>query len=249
MCVSSSTEIRTEDVWRLRGLDMTRLETFTDAAFAFALSLMVISLEPPRSAAELYAAMREIPAFVASGALLMLFWWGHHTWSRRFGLDDGPTVILSCLLVFTVLVYVVPLRFLFGVLILWVGQGTGIAMGSTDLQIGGFGDLHAMFAIYGFGFMAMAGSLVLLYAHAWRRRGALELTPAECFETVSEIIVWGMLSVVGGLSGVLALVISPSAWGFPGWVYMLLPIVVPLFVVPRNRQRDRLFPPDTSTGL
>lgn len=35
--------------FRLRGLDMTRIETFTDAAFAFALTLLVISIDPPTS--------------------------------------------------------------------------------------------------------------------------------------------------------------------------------------------------------
>jgi len=33
--------------FRLRGLQMTRIETFTDAAFAFALILLVVSLDPP----------------------------------------------------------------------------------------------------------------------------------------------------------------------------------------------------------
>ena len=36
---------RDRDGFRLRGLGMTRIETFTDAAFAFAVSLLVISTQ------------------------------------------------------------------------------------------------------------------------------------------------------------------------------------------------------------
>jgi uncharacterized membrane protein len=36
---------------RPRGLAMTRIETFTDAAFAFSLTLLVISMDPPTTMA------------------------------------------------------------------------------------------------------------------------------------------------------------------------------------------------------
>jgi len=220
---------------------MTRLETFTDAAFAFALTLLVISLDPPTSIAALEAALREIPAFVASGSLLMVFWWGHHEWSRRFGLDDGPTVILSCLLVFTVLIYVVPLRLMFGLIFLWVGALTGLPVGSEALQFGGLADVDRMFTIYGLGFAFMAGSLVLLYLHAWRTRADLGLSPRESFETLAEAGVWAILAAVGALSATLAALLPPTPMGIPGWIYMLLPIITPAYAIAMNRRRDRLF--------
>ena len=74
--------------FRLRGLQMTRVETFTDAAFAFALTLLVISLQPPTSFNDLLTALRGVPPFLLSASMLMMFWWGHHQWSRRYGLDD-----------------------------------------------------------------------------------------------------------------------------------------------------------------
>ena len=37
------------------------------------LTLLVISLEPPTSTADLINALREVPAFIASGLLLMMF--------------------------------------------------------------------------------------------------------------------------------------------------------------------------------
>ncbi len=71
-----------ESQFRLRGLEVTRLDTFIDAAFAFVLTLLVISFdEIPSNYAEMMAAVKRIPAFVASFALLMMFWLPHRRWS------------------------------------------------------------------------------------------------------------------------------------------------------------------------
>lgn len=77
--------------FRLRGLDMTRVETFTDAAFAFAVTLLVISIDQvPRSYPEMVRALEGLPAFGFSFALIMLFWHAHWAWSRRSGWTTGP---------------------------------------------------------------------------------------------------------------------------------------------------------------
>lgn len=59
--------------FRLRGDQTTRIETFTDAAFAFSLTLLVISAAPPGSFDELRTALAGIPAFLLSATQLMLF--------------------------------------------------------------------------------------------------------------------------------------------------------------------------------
>lgn len=222
----------------LRGLEMTRLETFTDAAFAFALTLLVISLEPPTSMDGLQAALREIPAFVVSGALLMMFWWGHREWSRRYGLDDGATIVLSCVLVFTVMIYVIPLRFMFDRFFGWIGFLSGIPIGSATVEFEGMREVRTMFIVYGIGFSCMAGSLVLLYLYAWHRRVKLALSDWEVFETVSEAGVWGIVAATGVLSVLVALFTEPSSLGSPGWVYMLLPFTTIGFGYLRDRRRD-----------
>ena len=100
-----------DGVFRDRGAENTRLETFVDAAFAFTLTLLVISFdEVPKSFEELIYALRFIPAFLASFALLMMFWFAHRSWSRRYGLDTTGASLISMFLVFVLLVYVFPLR-------------------------------------------------------------------------------------------------------------------------------------------
>lgn len=226
-----------ENGFRLRGLNMTRIETFTDAAFAFALTLLVVSMDVPRSYADLQRALAGIPAFALSFAILMVFWHGHHTWSRRYGLDDFATIALSCLLVFTVLIYVYPLKFMFRVFVgwmLWITTGQTSEIGIERNQ------LDAMFMIYGCGFTAMSVALLLLYAHAWRRRATLGLNAIERFDTCAYMQAWGVCALVGVLSVSLALLFDAGRFGLPGWVYMLLPIVMPVLSVWQERRRKKL---------
>ena len=57
-------ELTVRNGFRERGQDMTRIETFTDAAFAIAASLMVISVsDVPTSWPQLVVALQGIPAF------------------------------------------------------------------------------------------------------------------------------------------------------------------------------------------
>jgi hypothetical protein len=77
-------ELPTLRGFRLRGLEMTRLETFVDAAFAFAISMLVIAAQQiPDNIQALLAAFKNVPTFVCSIAVLGIFWRGHWLWSRR----------------------------------------------------------------------------------------------------------------------------------------------------------------------
>jgi uncharacterized membrane protein len=226
--------------FRLRGEQMTRIETFTDAAFAFALTLLVVSLDPPTSLVELQAALRDVPAFLLSATLLMVFWWGHHEWSRRFGLDDGPTVLLSCVLVFTVLVYVYPLRFMTGLMTSWIGRITDLPLGSGAQSIAGVGDVNRLFVVYGTGYVAMCLVLVLLNQHAWRKRELLGLDALERHLLRAEMGSWLIVAGAGMLSILLGLLLPPTWPGIPGWAYMVLPVVMPLYGRANARRRAAL---------
>lgn len=226
--------------FRLRGEEMTRIETFTDAAFAFALTLLVVSLSPPTSMDGMLAALRDVPAFLLSATLLMIFWWGHHEWSRRFGLDDGPTVVLSIALVCTVLVYVYPLRFMFGLMMSFIGSITGLPLGSGAQRLRGVADVNGMFVIYGAGFVAMCLAIVLLNLHAWRRRDELELDAVERHHLRAEVGAWLIVASAGALSVAIGLLV-PATWtGAPGWAYMVLPVAMPLFGRITARRRAAL---------
>src|SRR6266850_3552699 len=101
--------------FRLRGMEMTRLETFIDATFAFAISMLVIAAQQiPDNIQALLAAFKNVPTFVCSIAVLGIFWRGHWLWSRRYGLEDGVSSFISWALLVTILIYIYPLKALFG---------------------------------------------------------------------------------------------------------------------------------------
>ena len=60
--------------FRLRGIAMTRLETFIDAAFALVISMLVIAAQQiPDNIQALLAAFRNVPTFICSIAVLGVF--------------------------------------------------------------------------------------------------------------------------------------------------------------------------------
>ena len=97
--------------FRLRGIAMTRLETFIDAAFAFAITMLVIATQQiPDDIETLLAAFKNVSAFVASIVVLGIFCRGHWLWSRRYGLEDGVSILISWAMIVTILIYIYPLK-------------------------------------------------------------------------------------------------------------------------------------------
>ena len=215
---------RMPDGFLERGEQVTRLEAFVDAAFAFAVTLLVISLDAiPDSIPALIEALKGIPAFAASFAQIAFFWYSHASWSRRYGMNDGAGVWLSLLLVFLVLVYVYPLRLLFGTFFAWV-TGGWLPMPLSDFS--DVNDVVLMFIAYGVAFASMSACIAGLYVHAWNRRQYLKLTPAEAADVAGEIASY-LFFVLSGVVSVLvawSLPDQPRGWqvAMPGFVYFLL---------------------------
>lgn len=225
---------------RHRGGDAHRLETFVDAAFAFALTLLVISFDAvPSSYGELMTALRGIPAFIASFAIIVMLWSAHHVWSRRYGLSDVPTLLISLALVMIVMIYVYPLRSLMSVTLHQLTNGW--APGEFDLTSAA--EARGLFTIYGAGFSTATACIVALYLHALRRAGRLGLTAYECALTRLEVVVWSLVSGVGALSVVLAQTLPDRLLGLAGWVYSSLAVLSPacgtILGIRAERLRDR----------
>jgi hypothetical protein len=209
--------------FRLRGIEMTRLETFIDAAFAFAVTMLVISNgQVPNDIPALLAAFRNVPAFVASIAVLSIFWRGHWLWSRRFGLEDGVSIFISWTMLVTILIYVYPLKLLFGAMFYSLtGHAVGQAVTArTD------GQIRALFAVYGLGFTTISLEILLLNLRAWRLREPLRLNDREKWMTRGEITGWSVPAAVGLVSLILALLLPMKHIGWSGWVYLTLSFLV-----------------------
>src|SRR3954452_8465212 len=102
--------------FRWRGGEIARIEGLSDAVFAFAVTLLVVSLEVPKTFNELQALMRGVFPFAISFALLMQVWHEQYLYFRRYNLQDAISTWLNCVLLFVVLFYVYPLKFLWTLL-------------------------------------------------------------------------------------------------------------------------------------
>jgi uncharacterized membrane protein len=205
------TAIAPEQYFRWRAGEITRLEAFCDVVFGFAITLLVVSLEVPHSYAELMAAMRGFLPFAACFAQLVMIWRTHYKFSRRYGLEDPYTVFLNMLLLFLVLFYVYPLKFVFTLLFAQL-TGTNVAE-NLDWHQG-----SVLMRIYAVGFASVFLLFVLMYAHAYKLRQHLGLNPIEALETRFAIQENALLAVVGVTSFFVALK-SPE-WA--GWTFALI---------------------------
>jgi len=227
----------TDDGVRQRGVEITRLETFCDAAFAFAVTLLVIGDGGiPKSYQELIAALKGIPAFAASFSLIARFWWSHRTWSRRYGLEDGPTTLISLAFVFVTLVYVYPLKMVFSAFAAWASRGwlpTQFVM--TDPR-----DMLGIFAVYGLGFAAQTGMLALLYRRVLRVGTQLCLNEIERLRTRQAIAEHLLLGATGLASAAWALFFPPRVGIYAGFLYMVLPVAMPWLAITYKRRAEKV---------
>jgi uncharacterized membrane protein len=156
--------------------EISRLEAFSDAVFAFALALLVVSVEPPSSYRELMDRMLGGLSFACCFSLLAWIWYEHNSFFRRYGLQDGYTILLNSLLLFVVLLYVYPLKFMFDSLF---AQFVPRLKPPEPLQLW---ELANTASIYSAGFIAIFVLFALLYRHALWRRSELALSELETFD-------------------------------------------------------------------
>jgi len=129
-------------------------------------------------------------------------------------------------LLFFVLFYVFPLKFMFG---LMLSSGGKIEAG----------DARTLFVVYGVGYAAVFLVLSLLYLHAWRRRDELALNDLERLKTRRSLIDHVAMTTVGLVSAVLALV-WPARWiGFAGYFYFVVGVYFTIagFTLGRRERR------------
>src|ERR1700741_948588 len=177
--------IGSEPGFNWRGQESTRFEGLRDAGFGFAGTLLIVSLEVPRTFSELLETMRGFFAFAICFVLLMLIWYQQYIYFRRYGLQDTFTIVLNSALLFVVLFYIYPLKFLFSLLVdAWAGASLEVHLpdGTVRAVIEQF-QLPSLMIIYSAGYLAISLVFILLFLHAYRKRGQLQLTALELFDT------------------------------------------------------------------
>ncbi len=215
--------------FRHRAHEVSRVEAFSDVVFGFAISLLVVSLEAPKSYPEMMHVLRGFLPFAICFFILITIWFEHHHFYKRYAMHDVPTMVLNTILLFVVLFYVYPLKYMS---LLMVGRG-------HQEEIPPSGGV-LLFTVYGIGFAAVFWLLAAMYMRAYSKREELGLNEIEVIDTRESIYD----NVFVGLFGIISLTLAQFAPRFAGVVYFL--IAIPKTLVPwvmgvkRRRIEERM---------
>ncbi|MEP1035635.1 TMEM175 family protein [Ekhidna sp.] len=234
--------------FRYRGLDQTRIETFSDAVFAVAFTLVVLSSTVPETFTELRRSIHDIiPSFICI-VLIVVIWYQHYVFFLRYGLQNTKTVTVNTFLLFLVLIYIYPLKFLARFL---VELYSGLIFGMPDNFMDDFGgnmnsdNMTLLMTAYGAGATFIFLAMTWLYRHAYNRREDLKLNEYEIFAT--RVSLWQnlLMSSIPFLSTMIAF-LHPFGhgalnFGFAGFIYMLYPPVMITFGYRVKKKSKKIF--------
>lgn len=202
------------------GLEAGRLDIFVDGAFAFTLTLLAIGgAEIPNEVGRMVHILGGVPAAAACFAQMARFWHGHVQWRTHCTRATRPGLLLSLLLVFFALIVVYPLHMVYASLFNLLSAGHL----SSEFGLHNSNEVKTLFAIFGFSYFCMSGTLALLFRHAAQVASA---HGEDNFVPRMRAVLWLIPAGVGAVSAIVALSLPDNAppWSFalPGLVYSLL---------------------------
>ncbi len=199
----------------VRGQHGTRIEALSDGIFSLAIALLLISSTIPSNYGELERFMYDFFPFACCMIYIYWIWKAQCIFFLRFGINDSYTEVLNLALLFFVLFYVYPLKFLMSFLLRyfyilisalfdpeWIGKMRSYTFATfSNIEV----QMPRLMLIYGLGFFSIFAILFLLYRHALKLREDLELSPIETLETESTLRQYLSIVYVTIISIVLAI--------------------------------------------
>lgn len=241
--------------FRYRGEEQTRIETFSDAVFALAVTLLLISTSPPTTFAQLKQFTQDIIPFAMCITLLSLIWYEHFKFYLRYGFRNIRIVFLNTLLLFIVLFYVYPMKFLCTLLVIIMGNlfiklFGGDASWEGYKSMMGDGAQWELMAIYGLGGASIFLVLAVMYRYAWSKRDELGLNAIEEFDTRVSIRTNMLMASVPLLSVLLAVIFRDSSAGrsLSGFVYFLYSPIMFIHGARSAKARKKLLENEAATN-
>lgn len=227
-----------------RGGDPTRVEALSDMVFAFALTLLVVSSAPPDSFTDLTAQLWGFPGFAAAFAVLLVIWHAHYIFFRRYALTDGWTTTLNAGLLFLILFFVYPLKYLATMLSRFVQSLVeGAPAPPMSLEEGRYALI-----VMALGYAAVFLMFALLYARARDRADVLELDAKE--RALSRFSFWEQVVhvTIGGAVAIAAILLPLQIAPLSGFLFCLIgPIMFALSGLaepPKPKRRKHAAEPD-----
>ncbi|NND88148.1 MAG: DUF1211 domain-containing protein [Flavobacteriaceae bacterium] len=182
----------------------SRIEGFSDAVFALAATLMVVSIDTEKDFTLLDGQFNEFIGFGISFAVLVLIWMVHYNFFRRTRHIDSVIITLNMSLLFIILYFVFPLKTMIKS---WF-ENIGLTLET----------LAGLFELYGLGFCLIFGCFSGMYYRAYRkdRSEGKNLTLLFYSRHYAIFVLVGLLSIITAISKV------GITYALPGPIYALL---------------------------
>lgn len=230
--------------FRFRGKEPGRLENFSDACFALAITLLLISTSPPTNFEQVRKFVWELIPFTICIVWIVLIWHEHFMFYFRYGLRNGKLIVLNTIFIIIVLFYVYPLKFLARLILIPISM----LFGADELRADAMGfikgtDVGELMIIFGLGAGTVFFVLMFMYKQALAHKDELELNEIEIFDTQSSIRANFLMGSIPFFSAVLAVIFNdnPMLSGFiPGFSYFLYMPVMWIHGAKREKQRAAL---------
>lgn len=184
--------------------NISRIEAFSDAVFAFAATLLVVDLGNTEATSTLNIDIVSFIGFAISFFVLATLWYLHYNFFRRTNYMDNWIIGINTVLLFVVLYYVFPLKSLI----------------NSWFQVDGMSitKLADIFMLYGLGFALIFLCLSLMYRRASKKEKEIDVIITSTFYMRH----FAIFTFVAILSIGVAYSKIGLNFGFPGIIYGLL---------------------------
>lgn len=207
---------------RVRGIEVSRLEGLTDAVIGFAVTLLIVSMEVPSSLDEMFAMVLGFPAFGITFLLLLAIWYWHYRFCRQYGLSTSKLAWPNGILLFVVLLFVYPLKFLATIVINHVVIEGWFGLDMPNLISFRAGQYTMLHILYASGFSAVFLCFTWLYKIALNSAEALKLTELELHHTRTHMLMFLIVALVPLGTILLLFLPTPYAPMYAGFANMLI---------------------------
>jgi uncharacterized membrane protein len=193
----------------LRGKEVFRIEALSDGVFAISVTLLIMSLEVPKTFAELRLIIRQILPFVATVSLVFFFWWQQNDFFRSYGVNDSKVKLLNLCLLTVILLYVFPLKFLFGIIFSSLFNVNYFeTIGQESFVVITENDLPQLILFFSIGYALVWLIFYLLYVYVSHKKRNLDLSDMEMVILSSDKRDALVQLCIGCLSGIASLFTS-----------------------------------------
>jgi uncharacterized membrane protein len=230
--------------FRFRGEEPGRLENFSDAVFALAITLLLISTSAPSNFEQIKKFVWELIPFSACIVLIVLIWHEHFVFFYRYGLRNPKVIALNTIFLVIVLFYVYPLKFLCKLLILFplaraFNEQTLLIELSAMLRVE---DVSQLMVIYGFGASSIFFTLMFLYRYALKNSALLQLNQVEEFDTRHSMYSNLLMGSVPLISALIAFLFRDLQLGgmISGFTYFLYTPIMYFYNMRMTKRRKKL---------